>query len=81
MTQQELTLAALGVALSQLARPHGCDESLSPRVLAALRQLGISYDEPATRQALIAEVWARKRNLAPGFQASGAQYDGPPSAA
>ena len=81
MTQQEHTLATLGVALSQLARPHGCEETLSPRVLGTLKQLGVDCDGLTPRQDLIAELWARKRHLVTAFHAVSSQYDWPPSAA
>lgn len=81
MTQEEHTLAQLGVALSHLARPHDCDETLSPRVQATLQQLGLSCDERTPREALIAELWARKRSLSMAFLPGATQHDWPPTAA
>jgi hypothetical protein len=81
MTHEERTLAQLGSALSQLARPHGFDETLPPDVLATLHGLGLTCHEQSPRAALIAELWARKRTLSMAFQHASANHHWPPPAA
>ncbi len=81
MTQRERTIARLGAALSQLARPHGCDDPLPADVQATLRQLGLRCDELTPRTELIAELWSRKRILSAAFQPGLTHRGWPPSAA
>lgn len=81
MTQLERTMTRLGNALSQLARPHGCDEALPDEVQATLMQLGLRCDERTPRTELIAELWTRKRLLNAAFQQDVKDRGWPPSAA
>lgn len=64
MANQELAFI-LDAALAEITRPHPCDEPVRPIVRDALRQLGLECDESTPRAALVAQVWARKRRVAP----------------
>ena len=63
MSEHELLLVKLGQALSQVARPHGCDESIPDDVRAILLQVGVPCTERTPREELIQTLWARKRGL------------------
>ena len=82
MSEHELQLVQLGRALSQVARPYGCDDVLPDEVKASLWQLGVPCSEKTSREELIARLWARKRSLLltmqPGWGGPGVT---PPSAA
>ncbi|HEY1455261.1 MAG TPA: hypothetical protein VGG31_02090 [Candidatus Dormibacteraeota bacterium] len=54
----------LGQVLSQVARPHRCDDAIPAELQANLWELGVSCDPRTPRQDLIAQLWARKRTLA-----------------
>jgi hypothetical protein len=80
MSEEQIFQALLGQALSRLARPYRCDEALPADVQANLWRLGFPCNERTPREDLIAELWARKRQMSPAFRAASAQ-DWPPTAA
>jgi hypothetical protein len=52
-------------ALAQIARPRRIDERLTPELRQSLCQLGMTCDEFTPRAELFAQVWTKKRGLAP----------------
>ena len=63
MSEHERMLIQVGKVLSQVARPHLCDDVLSDDLRASLWQLGFPCSELTPREELIAGLWARKRSL------------------
>ena len=63
MSEQERLLARLGSLLSQVARPHRCDDALPDEVHAGLWELGFPCSKETSREELVARLWARKRSL------------------
>jgi hypothetical protein len=63
MSEHERLLARLGSLLSQVARPHRCDDGLPDEVQAGLWELGVPCAEETSREELVARLWARKRSL------------------
>ena len=63
MSEHERMLARLGHLLSQVARPHRCDDNLPEEVQAGLWDLGLAVRENTSREELVARLWARKRSL------------------
>lgn len=67
MGDPELALI-LDEALAQITRPHRIDrmeEALTIELRQCLCELGMPCDEFTPRADLIAQVWAKKRGLAP----------------
>jgi hypothetical protein len=71
----------LGAALELVARPHGCDESLTLEVQARLWQLGVPCSDFTPRDELVSRLWARKRSQTPGRPDAFQLPDWPPTAA
>jgi hypothetical protein len=63
MSEHERLLDRLGALLSQVARPHRCDDGLPGDVQAGLWELGFPCSDETSREELIAGLWARKRSL------------------
>jgi hypothetical protein len=61
-------LNQLGRILAEIARPHGCDETLPEDVRTSLWQLGFPCNELTPREELITRLWARKRRLMMAIQ-------------
>lgn len=82
MGEHERMLIRLGQVMEQIARPHGCEETLPAEVRTSLWQLGFPCNELTPREDLIPRLWARKRSL---MSAIGPEWGGPgltpPSAA
>lgn len=82
MSEHELMLVQVGEVLSQVARPHRCDDVLPVDVRAALWQLGFPCSELTSREEIISRLWAKKRTLLstmqPGWGGPGVT---PPAAA
>ena len=68
MSEHELMLVQLGDVLSQVARPHRCDDGLPDEVRTSLWQLGVACGEVTPREDLIARLWAKKRSLLSAMQ-------------
>lgn len=82
MSEQELMLAQVGNVLSQVARPHSCDQTIPVDIQARLWQLGFPCDELTPREKVIAQLWARKRTLQVNLQSLwGGSGPTPPAAA
>jgi hypothetical protein len=63
MSEQEQQLVQLGDVLAKVARPHRVDEALPSELRTSLWQLGFQCHDFTPREELIAQLWARKRNL------------------
>lgn len=68
MSEQEMMLVELGQVLQQVARPYPCDQALPVGLQADLWRLGVPCDELTPREELVAQLWARKRNLSMAIQ-------------
>ncbi len=82
MDGRERTLSLLGEMLARVARPHRADDELPTEVLRKLGLLGLASDQFATREDLIAGLWARKRSVLMAMEPDwGGPGITPPSAA
>jgi hypothetical protein len=63
MGEHEWLLLRLAQALSQVARPHRCDEAIPDEVHALLLQVGVPHSRRTPRKELIETLWARRRSL------------------
>lgn len=82
MSEQELMRFQVGRLLSEVARPHRCDETIPLEVRADLWQLGFPCDEAISRKEVIARMWARNRTLQVDLQPTwGGPRPMPPAAA
>jgi hypothetical protein len=61
MSEHERLVYQVGHLLSQVARPHRCDDGLPDEVKVGLSQLGLACTEQTSRQELIVRLWALKR--------------------
>lgn len=75
-------LVRLGEALSEIARPHRCDDAIPAAVQANLWELGVPCEPLTPREDLVAKLWARKRTLQVAMDPSwGGPGATPPAAA
>jgi hypothetical protein len=82
MDEREITLSLLGEMLAKVARPHHADDELPSEVRRKLGLLGLPDVEFATREELIAGLWARKRSVLMAMEPDwGGPGITPPSAA
>jgi len=63
MSEHERLLDRLARLLSQVARPHRCDDGLPDEVQSGLWELGFPCSDETSREELVARLWARKRSL------------------
>lgn len=82
MSEQDLMLVQLSLALNRVARPHQRDEALPGELQTRLWRLGVPCDELTPREQLVARLWARKRRLSLAAQPTwGGPGATPPNAA